>query len=437
MLSPIKNLIKLFSQDNYSAQKQLATGVIKKLDNWQQKKIRMAKAHQIKAFETLNDGVVVKRHPDRKIQLENGEDLIDFASCSYLGLDFDPRVIEASRASLEDFGINFAIARTRLRVKELDELEDLLSKILCHSHVVTFSSLHLTHLGLISLLSSGEMPSYPIQENGLLFIMDKTAHASMQINRGLMAQFGNVIMVDFQSDIGIYSAFQQAHKQGLTPISFSDSIGSMGKVAPIATLLKLAEKFKGYVYVDDAHGTSIYGKNGCGYVLDLLGNEFHPRLLLAVSLSKGFGTNAATIALPTREDKDVVKHFCTPYLFSNPPALSVVSAAIASAKIHLSNEITALQNRLWKNVRYFDHSLGIKDVINSDTQTPIRGVFIGDENRAIRVSTALRKKGFFVLTAMYPTVAKGKSMLRIALSSVHKKLDIALLCQAIKEAIRG
>ncbi|WP_186646736.1 aminotransferase class I/II-fold pyridoxal phosphate-dependent enzyme [Fluviispira vulneris] len=402
-------------------------------DNWQKKKILNAKNHQVKAFKYINDSVVIKRERGRIIHLESREKLIDFASCSYLGLDLDERVIEASQHELENFGVNFAIARTRLRVKSFVILEDLLQKIFCDSFVTLFSSLHLTHLGFIPLLSSGEMPSFPVKKNGVYFIVDKTAHASIQINRGLMEQFGIVLVVDFQNDKELSNAFAFAYKNEMTPISLSDSVGSMGGIVPLTHLFNLAEEYNGYVYLDDAHGTSIYGKNGCGFVLDYLNNKFPRRLILCSSLSKGFGANAAALLLPTSADKETVKQFCTPYLFSNPPALSIVNAAIKSAEIHLSDELTELQNKLWENVSYFDALVEENCVINRKLKIPIRGLLIGDEEKAIQCAEILRKNGFFVLTAMYPTVAKGRSMLRFAFAADHKKEHIFKFCSIINE----
>lgn len=64
-------------------------------------------------------------------------------------------------------------------------------------------------------------------------------------------------------------------------------------------------------------------------------------------------------------------------MFSGPLALSVVNAAVASAKIHLSEEIHHLQDNLWKNVSYFD-SLLTKNIINANLSVPFRGIFVGD-----------------------------------------------------------
>ena len=63
----------------------------------------------------------------------------------------------------------------------------------------------------------------------------------------------------------------------------------MGGNAPVVELINLSEEYNGYCYIDDAHGTSIIGKNGGGFVLNELDNNFNQRLLLVSSLSKAFG----------------------------------------------------------------------------------------------------------------------------------------------------
>jgi 7-keto-8-aminopelargonate synthetase-like enzyme len=403
-------------------------------DNWQSQKIHKAKSHQIKAFDLLN-GLVVKSRSGKELVLNTGERVTEFCSCSYLGLDLDKRTIQAAMQNMQQLGISFAVARTRLQLENLPEFESLLDRIFCNAHTITFTSLHIAHLGLIPLLGSGEMPSYPIRKNGVAFILDKTVHACLQINRGLMLQFGEVKCLDANNLAELEQAFSLAHKENKTPILVSDSIGSMGGAAPIRSIMKLTDKYEGYAYFDDAHGTSVFGKNGCGYVLEQLNYRFHPRLILTASLSKGFGSNGAVVVLPTQADENMVRRFAVPYLFSNPPATPLVDAGIVIAKIHLSKEITSLQARLWENVNYFD-SLMSETVINYNRHSPVRAIPVGDENIAIKFALELRKKGLLVTTAMYPTVAKGKSILRVAICANHTKAQIKKLCSSINEIAR-
>jgi 7-keto-8-aminopelargonate synthetase-like enzyme len=400
------------------------------------KKILTSQQYQSKAFEKINN-LVIKSRQKRQIFLSDGTQLTEFMSCSYLGLDQDRRIM-ASAADITQYGVNFAVSRTRMRIETSLILEKLLNKIFL-GHCVTFTSLHLVHLGMIPLLASGEMPSYPIKRNGPLFILDKTAHASMQINQGLMQQFGEVNRIDFNHSHKLEEQLQLAQTTKRTPIIIADGIGSMGGKVPIQSIFKLAGEYDAYVYLDDAHGVSVYGIHGCGYVLEELG-YFHPRLILAISLSKAFGAHGAAVVLPTIHDENLTREFCIPYVFSNPLPATIINSAIAAANIHLTDEIYTLQNSLQSKISYFDKELAysaIKSkIINYQTSSPIRGIFIGEENKAIEITDKLRSQYQLAVTAaMYPTTAKGKAILRITLGADHQLGEIENLTSRLNQLV--
>jgi 7-keto-8-aminopelargonate synthetase-like enzyme len=400
------------------------------------KKILASKQYQSKAFEEINN-LIIKSRKKRQIFLSDGTQLTEFMSCSYLGLDQDSRVVSSS-TDITQYGVNFAVSRTRMRIETSLILEKLLNKIFL-GHCVTFTSLHLVHLGMLPLLASGEMPSYPIKCNGPLFILDKTAHASIQINQGLMQQFGEVNRIDFNHPNKLEAQLQLAQTTKRTPIIIADGIGSMGGETPIQSIFKLADEYEAYVYLDDAHGVSVYGTHGCGYVLNELG-YFHPRLILAISLSKAFGAHGAAVVLPTVDDEDITREFSIPYVFSNPLPAAIINSAIAAASIHLTDEIYTLQNSLQSKTSHFDKELACSPIkskiINHQTRSPIRGILIGEENKAIDITNRLRSQYQLAVTAaMYPTTAKGKAILRITLGADHRLSDIENLARRLNQLI--
>lgn len=398
--------------------------------SWQKIKIKESERHQELAYHTVNE-LVFKERQGRVLTLTDERKLIDFVSCSYLGLDLDQRVVEACKKNIARYGVTFPAARTRIKANSFIVLESLLNKIFCDAYSVIFSSLHVAHLGFLPLLGSGKLPSFPSRSKGCCFILDKKVHSCIQINRALMQQFGEVIILPFSNTQALQHAFKKAEYHQQTPIAISDSIGSMGGVSPINELLALAEQYGGYIYFDDAHGMSIYGKNGCGYVLEKLDYQFSSRLVLTTSLAKAFGAIAGVIVLPTKEDIAMVKKYASTYIFGGPPALPIIDAAIASSYIHLSDEIYILQNKLKSNLELLDSLLSDK-LINAFSPSPIRGISIGDEILAIKKAKYMQNEGVAVTTAMYPTVAQGDAMLRIAVSAQHTTQQIKLLADIVQ-----
>jgi 7-keto-8-aminopelargonate synthetase-like enzyme len=89
----------------------------------------------------------------------------------------------------------------------------------------------------------------------------------------------------------------------------------MGGVAPVAHIVRLAHQYDGYAYIDDAHGTSIYGDYGSGYVMACLGHRLDERIIIAGSLSKAFGSHGGFIACRDAETINFIKTYGTTYAF--------------------------------------------------------------------------------------------------------------------------
>ncbi|APJ03656.1 aminotransferase class I/II-fold pyridoxal phosphate-dependent enzyme [Silvanigrella aquatica] len=404
-------------------------------NNWQQKMIHTAKKNQDNLFQSLNNLNFISRN-EKKVTLEDNIEYTEFLSCSYLGLDQDSRLISSVGNELEKTGILFSSSRTRLKHKSFDILTDSLNNIF-NAQTVFFSSTHLAHLGLIPLLASGELPGFQFSNTKIAFLLDKSVHASIKINRGMMQQFGSVELMDFSNIEILKEKMSQLKMESITPLLFSDSVCSMGGVMDIVELLSLAQKYDGFLYLDDAHGMSIYGKHGSGYVLDQFNHVLPERLLLVTSLAKGFGTYGGAVALPNTLATDFVKKYCSTYLFSGPAIIPLINASIASANIHLSSEITTLQNTLLDKIKLFDKlcNIGKDKTLNFGIKSPIRGVFIGEECRAIQVGVDIKKLGHLVNVAAYPTTKSGNCILRICISANHTDKEISQLCKAINQVL--
>jgi 7-keto-8-aminopelargonate synthetase-like enzyme len=396
--------------------------------NWQRQKIIFSHSHQEIAADNINELVVIKKK-DKVLTLKGGEKLTEFISCSYLGLDENEKIKEGAMRSIHDFSVMFSSARTRVKMHVLDDLDILLNKIFCNSYTTTFSTLHLSHLSILPLLASGEMPSFYFKTRTPYFILDHRVHSSIQVNRGLLLQFGEVELIDFNNIELLEHHFKHAYYKNRVPIAIADGVGSMGGLIPLKALFEFIEKYNGFAYIDDAHGTSVTGQYGCGYVLQELG-AFHPRMCLALSLSKAFGTAGGVLALPTRQDELFIKRYGESYIFGGPPTNPAVGASIESAKIHLSSELKKLQNKLWLNVDFMDRLVGRK-LLNYGLRSPIRGIAIGNELETINKAVFLRSKGFLVTTAMYPTVPRNKGILRIAISASHTSEQITQLAYLV------
>jgi 7-keto-8-aminopelargonate synthetase-like enzyme len=401
--------------------------------NWLRERLTRVGNLQSEIARVGINGLMVAGVRDKLITLTDGTQLTDFATCSYLSLNQHPRIIEATQKALIDHSmVMFSVARTRMRFGIFAEAEENLSRIARSEDAITFGSVTATHTGVLPLLASGELPGYEFQRP--IFVLDRNAHASMQINRGILAEFGEVRRVDFANLDAVAEAFASARTSGFAPISVSDSVGSMGGEVPVADLVSLAEKYRGFCYFDDAHGMSVFGKRGAGFVHETFGDRIPPRVVLTSSTAKGFGAYGGTFVGSSAACGFVRKHAMT-YAFSGGPSVPDAGAILESSRMHLEGLIEPMQAQLQANVREFDAQFGDR-MLNAGRRFPIRGLVVGDERRALATSASLKRQGFLATTAIFPTVAKGAAMLRFVLGLKHTKDDFERLRAALAVAER-
>ncbi|MEO8644750.1 aminotransferase class I/II-fold pyridoxal phosphate-dependent enzyme [Pseudomonas sp.] len=382
------------------------------------------------AYEEGLTGFAVSKRVGKSITLQGGGTFTEFVSCSYLGLETHPELIKAARHAMESAGLHLSSSRSAMHPTYLPELEDLLSQIYKGCGVAVFTSTSSVHLGVLPLLGSGSLSRYPVKTR-VHWLMDKTAHASMQVLRGILQQFGCVSRVEAANPESLASALKECTDKGETPILLIDGIGSMSGLVPIHELSRQLESALGYLYVDDAHGISIVGRHGAGYAYSAVDHSLPANVILAGSLSKAFGGAGGFVVVSNPRDLEAIQTLANPLIFGHSIMLPMLAANVAAAKIHLSEEIDVLQRRLWKNVNLLDFFTS-NCLLNAGIQSPVRGAFFDTENAGLQAARILRDQGILLFPVFYPIIAKGKAMLRFAVSANHSDRDIKLLGSALQ-----
>src|SRR5262249_33355823 len=128
-----------------------------------------------------------------------------------------------------------------------------------------------------------------------------------------------------------------------------DGVYSMtGALPPLADLNRVALRRNAVLYVDDAHGTGILGRNGRGTVLDALGS--YDNTFVIGSLSKGFSCAGGFIGC-THEFKRLLKIRSNTYIFGGPVPPPYLEAVCTVCDILSSPEYDLLIARLQRNLR--------------------------------------------------------------------------------------
>ncbi len=357
----------------------------------------------------------------REIRINN-KNYINFGSCSYLGLELDPRLKAAAKNYIDRYGVQFSSSRTYLRCTAYQEWEELLQQIFGVS-IVTFTSVSLGHHAVIPV----------VVESGDAIILDQQVHASVQDAAKKMMISGVHVEPIRHNRLDILEERLKLLYNKFRRIWFMiDGVYSMyGDFAPMHDIINLLDKYqKLYLYADDAHGMSIAGKNGAGVIYDQV--KHHRKMVMATSLNKAFAAGGGVFLFSDEELCLKVKNCAGAYIFSGGHQIPVIGAGIASAKIHLSNEIVILQESLREKLCYCHQLLEEHHLpVLSNPLAPIFYIGVGLVNTTIQMVSHLHNDGCYVNAGIFPAVPDQSAGVRFTITAHHQKEHIEYLVSRI------
>nr|WP_255481299.1 aminotransferase class I/II-fold pyridoxal phosphate-dependent enzyme [Pontibacter sp. Tf4] len=269
-----------------------------------------------------------------------------------------------------------------------------------------------------------------------LVILDHQAHASMQeAVKKLLGQGVSVEMIRHNNLEMLEDRLIKQRNKYERIWYMADGVYSMyGDYAPVKELIALAEKYEQlYLYIDDAHGMSWAGKHGTGYVMSQLEGKLYRKMVLTANLGKAFGACGGLSLFPNQEWRDKVSNSGGPLTFSVQIEPATLGAAIASARIHLSNEIYSYQQELQERITYFNELLRATSLpLVHENNSPIFFIGTGTMEMGNYLVQQLLQEGVYVNLATFPAVPAKNIGIRITLSLGNSFEDIALLVRKLQ-----
>merc|ERR1719343_129785 len=337
----------------------------------------------------------------------DGEQLVNFGTCHYLGLQSHPQLIEGACSVARKHGVQFTISRAYLQTGLYDKLENLLS-VIFKKPVLATKCTTLGHQAALPVLVGDDD----------VVILDMQVHSSVQTAAQLLKERGvKVIMVRHNDMKSLKKKIERLrHKHGKVWY-LADGLYSMyGDEAPFSELKELLDQYENFhLYVDDAHGTSWTGENGSGIARKYM--EHHDRMVMAVSLSKSFGADGAALVFANEHQKQLVKKLGGPMIFTGPIQPPMLGVACASAEWHLS---PALKERQTELNHIIDHCNTAIDKYNlpqfERNGSPIFFIPVGQAEMASEIVKRVKNDGYYINWTAYPAVPKNKAGLRFMMN---------------------
>ncbi|MFE8601836.1 8-amino-7-oxononanoate synthase family protein [Archangium violaceum] len=358
---------------------------------------------------------------NRLIDRVHDHEFMVLCSCSYLGLNHHPKILQGAIDALKECGTtSLSLSTVRIRPNLLVRLEEELSALYGGPALLGATCSALSS-GILPLIASGHLT-----EDGKprVMVFDRFCHFSMAYIKPICGD-ESLVLTSPHNDLNF---LEDVCKKYPRVAYVADGAYSMGGLTALEGLLQLQERYGLFLYFDDSHSLSITGKNGEGYVRSRI--KMNPLTLIVASLAKAFGTSGGVAMLGSDKIFDFVNRNGGPLAWSQNMQIPSIGASLASIALHRSPELGQLQEKLQRNIECFDKEFPTKLAGNG---MPVRLLQVGEEEKAVKLSKELYKRGYYCSAVFFPIVAKGEAGVRLMLRADMELEQVRTFCATVKE----
>ena len=349
-----------------------------------------------------------------------GKDVIMVGSNNYLGLIDHPKVMEAAKDAVDQYGV--ATCGSRFLNGTLDihvALEERLAKFMHRESALAFSTGFQTNQGIISTL---------VQKDEAI-LSDEMVHASIidacRLSYGKVYKFKHNDMDDLER---ILSSLGRE----MGKLIIVDGVFSMeGDLADLPGIIKCAKKYNAKVMVDDAHGIGVMGSHGRG-TCEHFGVEEDIDIIMG-TFSKSFASLGGFV-VAEKKVISYIKHFARSLIFS--ASITPASVATVLAALDIIENEPERRERLWEITRKMRDGFQEMGYEIGLTQSAVIPVSIRSDEGAFMLWKMLRNEGIFTNPVIFPAVPRGHALIRTSYSATHTEEELDTVLRLFKECGR-
>ncbi|ESZ95533.1 hypothetical protein SBOR_4086 [Sclerotinia borealis F-4128] len=286
-------------------------------------------------------------------------------------------------------------------------------------------------------------------------VYDEQIHAS--VHEGMRGSRAKRFIAFRHNDVGdLRRVLDSVRREGIerNVIVAVESLYSMdGDICPLRAVVKVVEEIfglggmteegRGYIVVDEAHSTGVYGPEGRGLVCELgLEGKIFARLH---TFGKALAGNGAII-LTTSLTRHYLLNYARPLIYSTSLSTPSLLLIAASYSLFLSSSTNPLQSHLRCLSHHFTSLLSHLPLsshlkpqpqnLSPETEnlnwTPIFSLQTPEPKK---LATYCQKMGYNVRAIMSPTVKKGRERVRVCLHAGNTFEEIEGLVRCVREWI--
>jgi glycine C-acetyltransferase len=353
----------------------------------------------------------------RTVQNHNGslivEDkkIINFSSNDYLGLSSNQKIIKNTVKEFEEISqcSSRLVGGNNLNI---EKLEQALSKHRKTESSLVYTTGYSAVLGVLSALSDSDTTIFS----------DELNHASIIDG----CRLSNARIKIFRHNDTEHLLKLSKGVSGKKILVTEGIFSVEGDISNLKSICNLAKECDIFTIVDDAHGDFVFGRNGSGTPSELKVNNLID--IHISSLSKALGCFGGYVAC-NELVRDYLINRSRQFIFTSALPTHLCNSALYALSIAKKG---IQQRKLFKNVKFIHDGLRKMGYDLGSSRSQIIPIHIGSENLAVKFANKLLQKGIFVHPMRFPTVKKGRALLRLSLSASHKKEQLIYTLEVLE-----
>ena len=350
--------------------------------------------------------IVMEEVKSPTLAVIKGKETILLGTYNYMGMTFDPDVVQAGKDALDRFGAGTTGSRVLNGTYQGHrECEEALKAFYGTKHAMVFSTGYQANLGMISTLAG----------KGDYVILDADSHAS--IYDGCFLGDAEIIRFRHNSPEDLAKRLARLPAEAQKLVVLEGVYSMLGDIAPLPEMVAAVRAHPNcMILCDEAHGMGFFGENGRG-VFEEQGVSDDIDFVVG-TFSKSVGT-VGGFCVSNHPKFEVLRLVCRPYVFtaSLPPSVVATAAMSIRKLMHAGNK----RQHLWENSRRLHgglRELGFK--LGTETpQSAIIAVILEDQTQAVAMWQSLLEAGLYVNMARPPATPAGMYLLRCSLCADH------------------
>ncbi|KNE58725.1 hypothetical protein AMAG_04277 [Allomyces macrogynus ATCC 38327] len=354
---------------------------------------------------------------------------LNLSSYNYLGFaQAEGPCADAVERAVRQYGIAHASPRNEAGTCDLHvQLEALVARFVGAEDAMCIS------MGFAT--NSTTLPA--LVGKGCLILSDELNHASLVFGARLsqatirVFKHNDPVSLEAQLREAIAQGQPRTHRPWKKILVVVEGLYSMeGSIVNLPAIVALKDRYKFYLYVDEAHSIGALGKQGRG-VCDYYGIDPRKVDVLMGTLTKSFGAAGGYLA-GSRAMVAHMKRRCHAPLYAETIPICVTQQIITSLKIIMGEEPTADpmdgETRiatLSANSRYFAQQLRKRGfIVYGNEDSPVIPLLLFNPAKIPAFSRECLARGVAVVVVGAPATPIISSRVRFCLSAAHNKADL-------------